>query len=434
MNIEGTILNSIIVNNELLDTAIEVLNSGSFSSGVYNTVWGEMCSLSSLNKPIDIDILLARLGDTHIAEISKILDCNTVSDITEHCKMVKEAENKRKLRLLLEQSLQNINNESVSELANKIDVRLLEISTSKKTGFETTKTLVSDLVEEMCNNESSGVKTGFLDLDKHIEYVGYTDLVIIAGRPAMGKTTFTQNIYRNFAYQYNQIPLVFSLEMSKMQLLKRLVVELSMIPRDVIKSKNYSAKQRDQLNAAFSKLYDSTEIIIEDDASVTVEMIRAKSRAAKRKFNIGAIFIDYLQLITNSGVSKGNQVVETAHKTRMLKLLAKELNVPVFCISQLSRGPESQPGTNKRPNMSHLRDSGAIEQDADMIWFPYRPSVYKDSMMKDYSDENRAPASEFEAELIIAKAREAEPGIIPLSYFGQYSRFDNYVDENKMAF
>ena len=269
---------------------------------------------------------------------------------------------------------------------------------------------VFDHLNELSKSDSAipGLSTGMRDLDKKINGLNRSDLLLVAARPAMGKTAFGLNLALNVAKKYNTTVAIFNLEMSREQLAMRLLAIESFVDGQKMQTGKLSEDEWAKLSMAASSL-SQTDIRIDDNPSVTVAEINAKCRRVE---NLGLVLIDYLQLMTNSGYSKGNenrqQVVSDI--SRSLKIMAKELNVPVICLSQLSRGPESR--TDKRPMLSDLRESGAIEQDADEVLFLYRDEYYN-------------PDSEDKgiAECIVSKNRHGEVGTVKLQWVPQYQTF-----------
>ena len=269
---------------------------------------------------------------------------------------------------------------------------------------------VFDRLNELSKSDSAipGLSTGLHDLDKKINGLNKSDLLLIAARPAMGKTAFGLNIALNVAKKYNSTVAIFNLEMSREQLAMRLLAIESFVDGQKMATGKLSEEEWIKICMASSAL-SQTDIRIDDNPSITVAEINAKCRRVE---NLGLVIIDYLQLMNGSGYGKGNenrqQVVSDI--SRSLKIMAKELNVPVICLSQLSRGPESR--TDKRPMLSDLRESGAIEQDADEVLFLYRDEYYNENT------EDRGVA-----ECIVAKNRHGEVGTVKMQWIPQYQTF-----------
>ena len=270
---------------------------------------------------------------------------------------------------------------------------------------------VFDHLTELSQSDSAipGLSTGLRDLDSKINGLNKSDLVLIAARPAMGKTSFALNIGLNFAKKYDRTVAFFSLEMSREQLAMRLLSGESFVDSQKMATGKLAEDEWEKLGMA-SVALSQTDIRVDDNPSITVAEMNAKLR---RVDNLGLVIIDYLQLMTGSGYSKGggeNRVQVVSEISRALKIMAKELNVPVVCLSQLSRGPEGR--TDKRPMLSDLRESGAIEQDADVVLFLYRDDYYNPD-----SEEKNV------AECIVSKNRHGEVGTVKLQWLPQYTTF-----------
>ena len=269
---------------------------------------------------------------------------------------------------------------------------------------------VFDTLTELYQSDSAipGLSTGLRDLDKKINGLNRSDLFLIAARPAMGKTAFALNIALNVAKKYNKTVACFSLEMSREQLIMRLLANESFVELGKLLTGKLSEEEWTKLAMASAAL-SQTDLRVDDNPSITVAEINAKCR---RLDNLGLIVIDYLQLMQGSGYGKAsdNRVNVVSDISRSLKIMAKELNVPVICLSQLSRGPEGR--TDKRPMLSDLRESGAIEQDADEVIFLYRDEYYNEN-----TEEKGV------AEFIVAKNRHGEVGTVKLQWVGQYQTF-----------
>ncbi len=269
---------------------------------------------------------------------------------------------------------------------------------------------VFDHLKELAESDSMipGLSTGMRDLDEKINGLNKSDLILLAARPAMGKSAFALNVCLNVAKKYQKTVAFFSLEMSREQLAVRLMSSESFVNSQKIATGKLSNEEWNKLCIAAASL-SQTDIRIDDNPTVTVAEINAKCR---RLDNLGLVVVDYLQLMNGSGYGKGgdNRVTVVGEISRALKIMAKELNVPVFCLSQLSRGPESR--NDKRPMLSDLRESGSIEQDADSVLFLYRDEYYNEN-----TEEKNV------AECIVAKNRHGETGTVKLQWLGQYGTF-----------
>ena len=317
--------------------------------------------------------------------------------------LMQEAEGK-----LFEISQRNVKKD-VTQIDPVIEeaIKLLEIASNRKDGL-------------------SGLQTGFHDLDKMTSGWQNSDLVIIAARPAMGKTAFVLSMAKNMALNYNTPVALFSLEMSNVQLVNRLIVNTCEIPGEKIKSGQLAPYEWEQLMTKIKDLY-SAPIYIDDTPSLSVFELRTKARRLVREHGIKIIIIDYLQLMNASGMSFGSREQEISTISRSLKGLAKELNIPIIALSQLNRSVENRQDKDKRPQLSDLRESGAIEQDADMVCFIHRPEYYK--IVEDESGHSLLGL----AEIIIAKHRNGATGNIRLRFKGEYARFQNITDDTEIG-
>lgn len=284
-----------------------------------------------------------------------------------------------------------------------------------------------ELLNIAANKEEglSGLQTGFTDLDRMTSGWQNSDLVIIAARPAMGKTAFVLSMAKNMAVNYKYPIAVFSLEMANVQLVNRLIVNTCEIPGEKIKNGRLELHEWKQLDTKITELYDAP-LFLDDTPSLSVFELRTKARRLVREHGVKMIIIDYLQLMNASGSGHGNRQEEVSTISRSLKGLAKELNIPIIALSQLNRGVEGRTGAEgKRPQLSDLRESGAIEQDADMVCFIHRPEYYK------ILDDGNGNSLVGLAEIIIAKHRNGATGDVTLRFKSEFARFQNVNDDNE---
>jgi len=302
------------------------------------------------------------------------------------------------------------------EEAERLVFAIADRNTRAGSGFVTiqdTLNLAFEKLQELSahKGEITGVATGFADFDKVTAGLQRADLIIVAGRPSMGKTAFAMNIAENAAIRHKVPVAVFSMEMSAMQLVNRLFSSLGQIDQNKLRTGNLSDNDWPNLTSAMNVLHN-TKIFIDDTPSLSPAELRARARRLKREHDIGMVIVDYLQLMAVPA-TRENRATEIAEISRSLKALAKELDVPVVALSQLNRALEQRP--NKRPVMADLRESGSIEQDADLIAFIYRDEVY-----------NKETAEPGKAEIIIGKHRNGATGTTSLMFQGQHVRFVNY--------
>ena len=305
------------------------------------------------------------------------------------------------------------------EAAEKEVFAIADRSQRQRSGVQKIKDVLleaSERLEELSTMEGeiSGIPTGFKDLDKKTAGLQQSDLIIVAGRPSMGKTTFAMNLAENAAIRHNMPVAIFSMEMSAVQLVFRMFSSLGQIPQDRLRTGQLQDRDWPNLTSVMNMLNESG-IFIDETPSMSPGDLRARARRLKREHDIGMIVVDYLQLMQVPGNSE-NRATEISEISRSLKAVAKELNIPVVALSQLNRSLEQRP--DKRPVMSDLRESGAIEQDADLIMFIYRDEVYN----PDTNDKGKA-------EILIRKHRNGETGTVHLAFQGKWLRFSNFIPD-----
>ncbi|MDR2146677.1 MAG: replicative DNA helicase [Tannerella sp.] len=320
----------------------------------------------------------------------------------------------------------------VEDLMQEAEARLFEIS---QQNIKKDATQINPIIKEALNaiqkaaqrkEGLSGLSSGFLELDKITSGWQNSDLVIIAARPAMGKTAFVLSMAKNMAVNFKIPVAIFSLEMSNVQLVNRLITNVCEIQGDKIKSGRLEQYEWEQLDIKLNELFDAP-IFVDDTPSLSVFELRTKARRLVREHGIQCIIIDYLQLMNASGMSFGSREQEVSMVSRSLKGLAKELNIPIIALSQLNRGVETRSGAEgKRPQLADLRESGAIEQDADMVCFIHRPEYYGIRETQDGQDLTGL------AEIIVAKHRNGAVGDLWLSFKKDFVRFEN-INENKYS-
>ncbi len=309
--------------------------------------------------------------------------------------------------------------QTLLEAAERMVFAIADKGSRRGSGFVSVQDTIKhaiDKIQELYESEGeiTGISTGFQDLDKKTAGLQPSDLIIIAGRPAMGKTTFAMNLVENAAIKHNIPVAVFSMEMSALQLVMRLFSSLGQIEQNRIRTGNLDDLDWPKLTSAMNLLQKS-KIFIDETPALGPAELRARARRLKREHDIGMIVVDYLQLMSVPD-SRENRATEIAEISRCLKAVAKELNIPVIAVSQLNRALEQRP--NKRPVMADLRESGSIEQDADLILFIYRDEIY-----------NPETAEKGKAEIIIGKHRNGEVGTVNLTFQGKWLRFANFAPE-----
>lgn len=430
---EQAVLGSMLVSKDAVQAAVEVLKPEDFYREDNREIYAAMLDIYSVGKEIDMITLteqlrlrgtLERVGGTQ--NLATLIDnVPTTSNIENYVKIVEE---KSTLRNLIKVANDIIKNgyaqteelDSIIEQSEKGIFDLVQNRNSK--GYASMKEILVtafDSIEKMYQNKAklSGIESGFIDLDEKISGLNKSDLIIVAARPAMGKSAFVLNI-ASYVAMYDKVPvMIFNLEMSKEQLVKRILSSESEI--DSMKLNNADLESDDwlKLGEASGRLSD-LPIYIEDTSSLSPSEIRAKCRKAKLEKNIGLIIIDYLQLMESKSSGNSSRQQEISEISRSLKIMAKELDVPVIALSQLSRATESR--ADHRPMLSDLRESGSIEQDADIVLFLHREDYYdKETEKKNV------------AEVIIAKNRHGETGTVELAWIGKYTKFANLYKGNE---
>lgn len=429
---EEAVLGAILLNpSETMNRVVEILKPTSFYSPRNKLIFEAMMYMFNQNKPID-SLSIAEYfnsknqldsigGREYLNDL--VIDTILTSNIEYYANIIKENALKRELinagSLIIEESFKNPESATSLEYAEKM---IFEISQSKNSGnLETLSSILPETVEQLeyrYNNKGSytGVPSDYYDLDTMTAGFQKSDLIILAARPSMGKTAFALNIAQNIAIRHKIPVAVFSLEMSKVQLVLRILCSEAEIDAQRVRTGDIVPGDWQKIAECMDKLHVSP-LYIDDTAGVSVSDIRAKCRRLKMQCpDLGMIMIDYLQLIDDK--SSSDRIQQISAISRGLKSLARELNVPIIALSQLSRKVEER--TDKRPMLSDLRESGAIEQDADIVMFIYREEYYdKDN-----------PAVKNKAKIIIAKQRNGPTGEIELLFQGATTKFKNPIKQN----
>jgi replicative DNA helicase len=428
---EESVIGGILLDNAALDRAIELVIPEDFYREVHRKIMRAMLALSERHEPVDLvtlaDVLRSRNelqevgGASYLAELVERVP--TAANVGYHAKIVKD---KAILRALISTSgeIALRGYEAPSDVEHFLDeaehlIFQLSERKTRPSFFHLRDIVVESMkaVEQLYERRElvTGVPTGFLDLDKKTAGFQKGDLVIVAGRPSMGKTALALNIAQYAALEAKVGVAVFSLEMSKEQLVLRMLCSEARVDQSKVRAGFAAQRDYPKLAIAAERLSE-VPIYIDDTPALSVLELRAKARRLKRErdANLGLIIVDYLQLMR--GLTSDSREQEISSISRSLKALAKELGLPVVALSQLNRAVESR--ADKRPIMADLRESGAIEQDADVILFLYRPSVY-----------DPKNADEREAEVIVAKQRNGPTGTVPLTFFAEYTRFDNRAED-----
>lgn len=426
---EQSVIGSCLIDTEAVIESINTLVENDFYREDHKIIYRCISNLFSRNEPIDIITLkdeISSIGKYEqvggIEYIAKLPDkVPTTANVNKYIKIVKEKAIARNLINMSNEISKlafdpTVNTDELIELSEK---KIFDITQKKKIkGVSKLKDLLVESVNELEKTYNKGIKkgisTGFINIDRRMGGLKGSELIIVAARPAMGKSAFVLNIATNVAYKEKIPVLIFNLEMGKEQLTDRIICSQAMIS-----SKKYQEGKlgEDDWNRLAESLgiLSETNIFIDDNASITISEIKAKCRKMKIEENIGLVIIDYLQLI-NPTSNKMSREQEVAEISRSLKLLAKDLNIPIIALSQLSRANEKRNSADKRPMLSDLRDSGSIEQDADIVMFIHREEYYN------LTEENKGIA-----EINIAKFRAGQPGTEKLLWLGEYTKFANIV-------
>ncbi|MDX1495154.1 MAG: replicative DNA helicase [Longimicrobiales bacterium] len=434
---ETAVLGGMLIDRDAVTRVIEILSDGMMYREGNRRIFRSMIRLFERGDVVDVITVAEDLKKTGELESAGGLDylgqlvdaVPTAANIEYHANIVRE---KALLRRLVEQASQIIRDvydqgeRQVEELLDAAEARIFQVAEShKREGFVWIKEILWETFEHIERLQESdsgitGVPTGFTDLDRMTTGLQKGDLCIIAARPSMGKTAFALNVAAEAAIKHSHAVAIFSLEMSSQQLVQRLLCSEGRIDAQKLRRGRLSPEEHQRLGAAAGHL-NTAPIWIDDQPGSNVLEIRAKARRIQSDLrsdgkDLGMLVIDYMQLMSGTGQSE-SRVQEVSQISRGLKALARELEVPLIALSQLSRGPEQR--TDKRPMLSDLRESGSIEQDADVVMFLFRPEYYA-------SAENRQEL-EGKAELIVAKQRNGPTGVVPLYFHKAHTRFDSVM-------
>ncbi len=449
LELEEAVVGACLIEKDAFGTVSDILKPKSFYDSKHQLIFGAIQVLAAENKPVDILTVTEQLrktgdlenagGPFYIAELSRKLLSS--AHIEYHANIIAQKALARELISYTSkiQQLAFDEGQDVAELMQMAEGQLFELSkTNMKKDFTQIDPVINEAYELLRKAAArtdglSGLSSGFDALDKMTSGWQNSDLVIIAARPAMGKTAFVLSMAKNIAVT-NRVPVaMFSLEMSNVQLVNRLIVNVCEIPGEKIKSGQLAPYEWGQLDYKIRDMFNAP-LYVDDTPSLSVFELRTKARRLVRDYGVKIIIIDYLQLMNASGMSYNSRQEEVSTISRSLKGLAKELNIPIIALSQLNRSVEQRVGqggadgnaaASVRPQLSDLRESGAIEQDADMVCFIHRPEYYK--MYKDQHGNDLRGV----AEIIIAKHRNGAVGDVRLRFRGEYARFAN-MDEDSL--
>jgi len=442
VEVEKEIIGAMLLDNEAIPKVFEILKVDSFFDPKHKVIFQSIQSLYEANEPLDTVTLYEELkkqgkveeagGVTYVSKLAQ--DVSSAANVDYHARIVLE---KWILRKLISTSLDVASSafdaqEDVFDLLDEAEQKMFAISQEgTKESFTSMKAAVKDaweMIEAIKGNKlgAVSVQTGYFQLDDILGGYQKSDLIIIAARPSMGKTAFALSFMRNAAIDYNVPVAFFSLEMATVQLATRLISAEAKMDAHSLRTGNFRDSDGQKISRTVHKL-SSAPIYIDDTPGLSILEMRAKARRLHKEKGIGLIVVDYLQLMT-AGSKVESREREISLISRSLKGLAKDLNVPVIALSQLNRAVEST--TDKRPMLSHLRESGAIEQDADVVIFLYRPEYYGITQFAN------GDSTEGVAEIIISKQRNGPVGEVKLRFIKEYARFENldlYHDNASMS-
>lgn len=423
---EQSVIGSMIMDKDAITMASEIIRSSDFYDQQHGILFDTMLELYNEGKPVDLITLQDRLKEKdvppQICSLEFIRDLvssvPTSANVRYYAEIVREKAVLRRLIKAAEETANDcyLDKENLDVILEKAEKQIFDIVQNRGSkDFTDIKEIVLrsiDSIEAASKNHGSvtGIATGFYDLDYKTAGLQPSDLILIAARPSMGKTAFALNIAEYVALRSNITTAIFSLEMSQDQLVKRLLAMNARVDSQSIRTGNLSADEWASLMES-ARIIGNSNLIIDDTSSISVSELRSKCRKLKLEKNLGLVIIDYLQLMTTNKRAESRQH-EISEISRGLKSLAREINVPIIALSQLSRAVESRP--DKRPMLSDLRESGAIEQDADVVMFIYRDEYYNPNTQE--------PGV---SEIIIGKQRNGPTGTVKLAYQGHLTKFAN---------
>lgn len=423
---EQSVVGSMIMDKDAITTASEIISSEDFYQHQYGLLFDAMVELFNEGKPVDLITLQEKMKEkelpSELSSIDFIRDLMsavpTSANVKYYANIVKEKATLRRL-IKVTEGITNecyLNREKLEVILEETEKQVFDVVQNKSSGdFVSIKDIVIkslESIEAAAKNKGSvtGIATGFYDLDYKTAGLQPSDLILVAARPSMGKTAFVLNIAEYVAVKSHVTTAIFSLEMSKDQLVKRIISMNSKVDSQAIRSGELQDDDWVKLVESARSIGNSN-LIIDDTPGISIGELRSKCRKFKLEHNLGLVIIDYLQLMSGGKKSESRQQ-EISEISRSLKALAREINAPVIALSQLSRAVEQRP--DKRPMLSDLRESGAIEQDADVVMFIYRDDYY-----------NRDSEDAGVSEIIIGKQRNGPTGTVKLAWLSQYTKFAN---------
>jgi len=439
---EQMVLGALLIENDAINSILDVLSPEDLYKDIHRKIYAVMLEMFERREAIDLVTLADALrgkvgletmgGASYLAMLVSMVP--TAANIKYHAKIVRE---KAILRRLIHASTDIITQcyddsrtvESIDEVLNNAERSIFDIAQKKiREPFASLKEIVGHsfkIIETLYDRKEmvTGIPTGFVELDNMTSGFQPSDLIIVAGRPSMGKTAFCLNIAAHAAIDKGKVVAIFSLEMAKEQLVIRLLGSEARVDANKLRTGHLSDRDWTPLSNAAGRLTDA-KIYIDDSAGLSVLELQAKSRRLQAEHGLDMIIVDYMQLMRGRGNEQSREQ-EISNISRSLKMLAKDLKVPVVALSQLNRAVETRPGKEKRPMLADLRESGAIEQDADVILFIYRDEVYNKCECPPPPEGECSCGRRGTAEVIIGKQRNGPVGKADLTYINRFTRFEN---------
>ena len=442
LDLEESVLGALMLEKEALTNIIDILKPENFYKDAHKEIYQAIIDLFNNSQPIDLLTVTNQLkkngtldivgGSYYVTKLTTRV--NSASNIEFHSRIILEQSIKRELINISSKVQKDAYEDTIDvfDLLDQTEQSLFDVSESHiRKNYKKVQNLMKEAIDELETKKEkkdgiTGVPTGFIDLDTITSGWQPSDLVIVAGRPSMGKTAFVLSLIRNASIDHNLPMGIFSLEMSSLQLVNRLISSEAELDSDKIRKGNLKDYEWQQLLHK-TDLLQKAPIFIDDTPALSILELRAKARRLKSQHDIQCIIVDYLQLMTSEyGKTSGNREQEIASISRSLKAVAKELNIPVIALSQLSRAVETR-GGDKRPVLSDLRESGSIEQDADMVMFIYRAEKY------DITEDEDGESTIGVAELLLRKNRNGPTGKVKLKFVERFAKFvdKNYIDSSE---
>ena len=426
---ERSLLGSMLISSDVCQTVLSLASKDDFYLDSHRILFEAMQNIYADNSPVDVTTLTSYLIDKKLLDktggVEYLLELSESVPTTSHSEhYLKRLNEKALLRRLIKESTEIIEKaygdvENINDFIGEVEKDFLNVTRDRNAGeFQNVKSVIQKVTDRLvmlqkADGKISGVKTGYYDLDKLTSGFQKGDLIILAARPSVGKTAFALNVAYNVSYKSDEAVAIFSLEMPAEQLIQRIICSAGSLKAESLRSGSILKESSERYYAAVDKV-SKCNLYIDDTPGIRVGEIAAKCRRLKREQGLKMIVIDYLQLISGPANSRESRQQEVSDISRQLKMIARELEVPVLALSQLSRSVEKR--DNKRPVLSDLRESGAIEQDADIVSFIHR---------EDYQDPKKEAETQGATDIIIAKHRNGALADIRLVFLKQFSKFAN---------